>query len=135
MVTSLFLWAAILGLAIALMTHLLSLAGVWSPSETFMSVLTGGALVVALPGVLGLNELAGGVARREFWRTALRGCPDWMRRMTYGVLLYAVAHFLWGVVMSATGGDPAPRFPEVVPLPLYAITVSLLYSRAKVRHL
>jgi hypothetical protein len=50
--------------------------------------------------------------RKGFWKVVLRGCPVWMKYMTYGFFIYAGVNFLIFFVIAPSGklpvGGPPP---------------------------
>lgn len=90
--------AAGVGLALSLLVHLAAVAGVASPLGNAAWGLHIGIFLVWFPAVLVAQSLTRDTKRRDFWRAALRGCPQWMRCMTYGFFGYAFINFALFIV-------------------------------------
>lgn len=98
------------GLALSVLSHAAALAGISGPLGGYTFVLHVGVFVVWIPAVLASNRLTRNVSRKDFWKGALRGCPDWMKYMTYAFLGYALLNFLVFAV-----GAPSSKFKLGVP--------------------
>jgi hypothetical protein len=71
------------GLALSLISHIAALLGANGPLGDKAWILHIGIFVVWLPAILVMNRLTREVPRKDIWKVALRGCPEWMRYMTY----------------------------------------------------
>jgi hypothetical protein len=89
-----FLVLAVVGLALSLVAHVAALLGQPQPLGGLAWGLHLGIFVVWVPTVLVGNRLVADFKRKDFWKAALRGCPRWLRRLTYGFFVYAVVNFL-----------------------------------------
>jgi hypothetical protein len=76
-----FLALSAVGFAAALAVHVASLFGVTDPFSYGLRYLGPGVFVVALPMILLMNRLTRDFEQKDTWRAALRGCPQWMRRV------------------------------------------------------
>jgi hypothetical protein len=88
-----FIGIAALGLILSLLVHLSALFGQPIPLGHRAWGLHFGIFVVWIPTVIAGNFLARDVDRKNWWRFALRGCPDWYRYFTYGLFAYALINF------------------------------------------
>ena len=80
--------------------------------------------------------------QKDMWKAALRGCPRWMRRVTYFFCAYApvnlVVFIIVEVVAAATkpgenGALANPWYgPSGVWMAFYSAAMALLYSRIHV---
>jgi hypothetical protein len=84
---------AAIGLVASATVHVAALFGVPSPFGEGTWILHFGIFVVGLPAVRVLQPLAREFEQNDLWRAALRGCPEWMRRMTSAIFGYAVLNF------------------------------------------
>jgi hypothetical protein len=126
------LWLATAGFAVSAVAHVLSflgrdVTGGRSPLSTPLMV---GLLVVFGAACLVASSEARFAPAQDFWKAALRGCPDWMRRGFYALFGY----FLLNVAVSlATERWSRPGlWPPAGSAGLmvfYAIAVAVLYSR------
>src|SRR6266852_3868241 len=82
-----------MGLVLSLLVHLTAVAGVPSPLGSAAWGLHIGVFLVGFPAVFVAQSLTRDAKRMDFWRVALRGCPQWMRYMTYGFFGYAFINF------------------------------------------
>ena len=124
-----------LGLALSVSAHILSWAGVEMP--TVVMGLHVAAMVCALPAILAGYRLTRDYPQRDYWKVALRGCPPWMRRATYGFFGYAIVNFILFVSSGPRGTAPGGGVPpEVVRgfsghwMAFFAVSAALLYSSA-----
>jgi len=92
---------ALAGLALSLWVHLNAVMG-HVPDAMFMALHVG-IFVVFFPAVLVAQKRTGYTGRRDFWKVALRGAPEWMRYLVYGFLGYAFINFFWTMTQLPTG--------------------------------
>src|SRR5262245_49859664 len=109
-----FLVLSVIGLVLSIIAHGASLLGLPQPLGEAAFALHIGILVVWVPAVLVVN-LANDFKQQDFWRTALRGCPRWMRWTMWAFFAYAIVNFLLFMASAppkgSGGGLDAP--PEV----------------------
>lgn len=98
------------GLILSLAVHLLSFAGIQPGGNALFFGLHVGIFPLWLPVVLISRKMTNGTAKKDFWKVALSGCPQWMRYMTYGFFIYAIVNFAIFLVTAPTGklGGGAP---------------------------
>jgi hypothetical protein len=104
---------AAIGLILSLLVHLSALLGFASPLGEGAWLLHPGIFVVWIPAVLVLQRLSRDFTQRELWQAALRGCPPWMRWMTYGFFAYALLNFA-AFLLLGPGRNGAGTTPSVV---------------------
>src|SRR3990172_9366298 len=98
-----FIVLAAAGLILSIIVHLIALSGGKVPFENLSWGLHAGIFVVWLPAILTAQKLTKDFTRNDFWKAALRGCPTWMRRMTYFFFGYAIINFaIFMISMTAT---------------------------------
>lgn len=85
---------SVAGLFLSLITHTAALLGKHGPLGDKAFMLHGGIFVVWIPAVLIAQHLTRGTPRHNFWKVALRGCPAWIRYMTFGFFGYALLNIL-----------------------------------------
>jgi len=95
---SLFVGIAGAGLVLSLFVHITALAGIESPLGRAAWALHGGIFLVWLPAVLAAQRLTTHANRADMWRMALRGCPPWMKYLTYFFFGYAFLNFAFFVI-------------------------------------
>ncbi|MGA2256272.1 MAG: hypothetical protein ABSG53_16610 [Thermoguttaceae bacterium] len=140
-----FLLLSVIGLVLSLIAHTAALFGLPQPLGSAAWSLHFGIFVVWLPAVIVSNGLARDFKRMDFWKAALRGCPDWMRWLTYAFFGYAVVNFLLFVAVApargaggAGGGANVP--PDVFRgfsghwMAFYSAAAAILYSAIVVSH-
>jgi hypothetical protein len=76
-----FMWLAALGLVLSIIVHASAVIGVTSPLGSGAWALHGGIFVVWLPAVVVVHRSTQESKQRDSWKVALRGCPEWMRRL------------------------------------------------------
>jgi hypothetical protein len=54
------------------------------------------------------------VNRKDYWKLALRGAPEWVRYMVYGFLAYAIVNFLVFFMPYAPAGGSGRETPAIV---------------------
>ena len=131
-----FLVLSVIGLVLSLIAHTAALFGLPQPLGSAAWGLHIGIFVVWLPAVIMANRLVGDYKRKDFWKAALRGCPDWMRWLTFAFFGYAVVNFLLFIAVApprgAGGGANTP--PEVFRgfsghwMAFYSAAAAILYS-------
>lgn len=89
----LLLTGAAVGLAISLVVHLGSFFGLSIPL-LLAAPLHIGAIAIGAAACRSSPELRRIARDEDFWAIALRGCPYWMKRLTFAFFIYAVANFL-----------------------------------------
>ncbi len=133
-----FMVLAACGLALSIVAHAMSLAGVPIPGGNLIWGLHVGIFVVWIPTVLASVKMTQHVNRKDFWKVALAGCPEWMRRSFYVLFGYAILNFILFFVSMA--GQPKQdrknaATPDVVRgfsghwMIFYGAAFAVLYSR------
>ena len=124
------------GLGLSLWVHMGAVAGRKVAPEAFFWMLHGGIFVVWIPAVLVSIKRVGNSGRKDFWKLALRGSPEWMRYMVYGFFGYAVVNFAIFFFQAPQGGSGANP-PAVVWrgfsghwMAFYSAALAILYSAA-----
>lgn len=88
-----FMALAALGLALSLIVHIALLFGLPLTLPFNAMSLHTGIFVVWIPAMIVAYPAIRDVPRRDQWRAMLRGCPDWLRYLTYGFFAYAIINF------------------------------------------
>jgi hypothetical protein len=121
------------GLALSILSHLAALLGSAGPLGDYAWVLHIGIFVVWLPTVLVAARMSADFENKDTWKAALRGCPRWMRYMTYGFFGYALLNFVVFMITAPKGGS-GPMPPAVVRgfsghwMAFYSAAAAVLYS-------
>lgn len=117
---------SVTGLVLSLAAHAAALLGLPQPPGPAASWLDVGVLVVWLPALVASGRLdANSAARGCFGKAALRGCPGWMRWLTYGFFVYGIVGFLLFRAVTAPeafGGFTGHR------MAFYSAAAATLYS-------
>jgi hypothetical protein len=127
---------ASVGLALSILSHFSALLGLQGPLGDYSWVLHVGIFVVWIPAVLVSQRLTAEVARKDFWKAALRGSPPWMKYMVYGFFGYALLNFAIFITHPPSKGGSGPMPPDVVRgfsghwMAFYAAAMAILYSAA-----
>jgi hypothetical protein len=107
-----FLLLSVIGLVLSLIAHTAALLGLPQPLGAAAGGLHMGIFVVWLPAVLVSNRLVADYKQKDYWKAALRGCPQWMRRMMFAFCGYVVVNFLTLIAVAPPrgvgGGANAP---------------------------
>src|SRR5882724_3156337 len=101
-----FMLLAACGLILSVAAHIMALAGITIPGGGLVWGLHVGIFVVWIPTVIVGKRATRYSNRKDFWKTALVGCPVWMRRALYFVFGYAVLNFI--LFMFSTINHPKP---------------------------
>jgi len=125
-----------IGLVLSLASHIAALLGTQGLLGDSTSMLHLGAMAVAIPAVLIANRLGKNAPIKTLWRTALRGCPSWMRYTTYAFLVYAVLNFVLFALTASKAGGTGPMPPREVRgfsghwMAFYSVSLAVYYSAA-----
>lgn len=134
-----FICLSAIGLILSLIVHVSALLGLPSALGESAWALHMGIFVVCLPAALVSRRLTRDFKRKDFRKAALRGCPQWMRWMTYGFLGYAIINFITFIAFSDKGGSgsdtPAAVFRGFSGhwMAFYSAALAVLYSASQVR--
>lgn len=137
-----FLWVFValsaVGLGVSFWVHLGAVAGRRVAPEPLFWIVHMGIFVVWFPAVLVARHRVGDLKRKDFWKAALRGFPDWMRYMVYGFGGYAILNFALFIFHAPTGGRGSDT-PAIVWrgfsghwMAFYSAALAILYSAATV---
>jgi hypothetical protein len=128
------MYAAGCGLILTLIAHILVLLGLVLSYEGFWRYLFFGLFVVWFAAIVAANSVVKDFKQRDFWKAALRGCPNWMKYMCYFFIGYAFLYFLLAMATSASSGSPnAYRVLSASLLSFYSVATAILYSAVQVR--
>jgi hypothetical protein len=135
-----FFVVAATGFVLSVTAHLAALFGLPQPLGDAVMGLHIGIFVVWLPAVMVGNQLVKDFQQKDFWKAALRGCPPWMRGLTFAVFVYAVLNFFMFIALAPARvkGQKADTRSDVRGfsghwMAFYAAGASLLYSGLRVR--
>lgn len=128
-----FMTLAAIGLVLSVAVHLCALFGFNVPFAKEAWGLHGGIFVVWLPTVIVAHRLSKDFKQKDLWKAALRGCPTWMKYITYFFFGYAILNF--AIFMFGTMASPAGK-SELNELrgfsghwmAFYSAAMSVLYS-------
>jgi hypothetical protein len=126
---------ATIGLLLSLIAHLCALLSLPQPLGEATWGLHIGIFVVWLPAVLVLTRLGRDFKQKDLWKAALRGCPKWMRWMTYGFFIYAFINIATFLMVAPLGQQPPGPDPPVVFrgfsghwMAFYSASIGIMYS-------
>jgi hypothetical protein len=131
-----FLALAVIGLILSLITHTAALLALPQPLGSAAWGLHLGIFVVWVPAIFVANWNGGNSRRKDSHDKAFRGCPVWMRLLTFGFFCYAFVNFLLFIPFAPPRG--APRGPDAPPvvfrgfsghwMAFYSAAAATLYS-------
>jgi Protein of unknown function (DUF3592) len=98
---------AIAGFLLSVWVNVGAITGRWTPPSYFWALHIGIFLVFG-PAVFVAQKRVGHTNRKDFWKVALRGAPDWMRYFLYAVFAYTAAIG----IPSLIGGLQQPSGPQ-----------------------
>ncbi len=136
-----FIGLAALGLAASLVVHLCAVLGMPNPLGSAAWALHIGIFAVWIPAVIVFQRMTRDSRRADFWKDALRGCPNWMKVLTLVFFLYALGNFAW--FFFKTVGTPPSETPESAVfrgfsghwMAFYSAAMAILYSFLNVKTL
>src|SRR5262249_60153 len=116
--------------------HLFGSLGLPQPLGQTTWLLHIGVFVVFWPAATLQRYLGKGFKQHKGvnWEIALRGCPVWMRVLTYGFGVYAITNFITFVVAAPAGAQVGPPPPIVFRgfsghwMVFYSTSMAYLYS-------
>ncbi len=123
-----------LGALASVCLHVVSLAGIWTPTVFELAVAAFvGVFVVWMPAFLAAERMVRGSRWREAWKRAMRGAPRWMRLLALWMLVYALVVFsgfgLWRLSTGRAAGEVAQfRLLTAYAAAFHALAFSALYS-------
>jgi hypothetical protein len=82
------------GLMLSLIIHLLFLAGIHFGGPFLMIGLFAGMFPMWFVVVLASRHGMGGVARKDYWKVMMSGCPAWLKTVAYALVGYAIVFFV-----------------------------------------
>lgn len=134
------MWLAALGFIVSLMIHLGSLIGIEVFAQFFW--LLPAVFLIWIPTVWVGRKAAQGFSRRDFWKRALQGCPEWMRRAVGIIFAYGILNFLF--FLLSVPKAPRVAAPGHMTLPeirafsghlliFYSTGFAVLYSAIRTR--
>jgi len=139
-----FLWPLVgvsaVGLAVSLWVHLAALMGHRVVPGVLFFVLHASIFIVWFPAFFAAKGLVSKVRRKDFWKAALRGAPEWMRYMVSGFFWYAVLNFLYVYFVRKVANSDGRLNPSVDDwrgfsghwMAFYSAALAILYSAARV---
>jgi hypothetical protein len=128
-----------IGLVLSLAVHVAALAGS-APFGNASFALHFGVFVVWIPTVIIARRQTRDFKQKDFWKAALRGCPTWMKWLTYTFFAYAIVNFAY-FFLTTEGASPHPsRPPDTAILrgfsghwmAFYSAAMSVLYSSTRI---
>jgi len=130
-----FLLLASIGFAVVFAIHVATLFGNTFLFEHLLGFLGPGIFVVWLPtGIIGIR-MTRDFKQKDFWRAALRGCPEWMRKAQWVLLGYAWVGFFALPFLYGGGTEllaNKARSMSAVVLILYSLASTVLFSATRI---
>lgn len=130
-----FITLSAISLVLSIIVHVIALSGNAVPYGNFVWGLHGGIFIVWLPAILASLRLTKDFKRKDFWKAALRGCPPWMKFMTYFFFGYAIINFaLFILAITGTAKGTTPSTATELRgfsghwMAFYSAALAMLYS-------
>jgi hypothetical protein len=95
-----------------------ALLGYPMPADSWFFAMHAGIFVVFIPAVMVTTKRVGNAQRKDLWKVALRGTPDWMRYLLYALLAYTFVTFFSGWLAGFSGARHAE--PNSTPWSMFA---------------
>ena len=135
-----FVLLAAIGLVLSFIVHVMALLGLPAPFGQATFSLHVGILIVWIPTILVGMKMTKDFKRKDFWKAMLRGCPNWMKYMTYGLFIYAAINFIIFFYLAPPKCRPfdPQEYPTVFCgfsghwMAFYSAEMASLYSAIKV---
>lgn len=128
-----------LGLVLSIAVHVAALAGIALFGSAAFSLHVG-IFVVWLPTVIIARRHTRDFKQKDFWKAALRGCPAWMKWLTYFFFVYAIINFAYFFITTAVASPRHSGPPDAATLrgfsghwmAFYSAAMSVLYSSTRI---
>jgi hypothetical protein len=128
-----------IGLALSLAVHIAALSNI-SLFGGAAFVLHVGIFVVWFPTVIIAQRHTRDFKQKNVWRAALRGCPAWMKQLTFGFFIYAIVNFVYFFITTAVTSSKHSGPPDTATLrgfsghwmAFYSAAMSVLYSSTRI---
>lgn len=137
-----FFYLACTGLTLSIIVHITSLLNIPSPLGDMTWILHIGIFIVWIPTMFYSFRLTRDFKQKDFWKAALRGCPDWMKKGIFLLFVYAFLNFIVFMFLDVRGqsstGENA-NSPNVFRgvsghwMIFYATAAAVLYSSARTK--
>jgi hypothetical protein len=127
-----------IGLTLSVLSHLAALFGSRWPLGDDAWFLHIGIFIVWIPTVLVASRLSADFKRKDMWKAALRGYPDWMKYMVYGFFGYAFLNFVIFLAATEPKSSSSQMTPEILRgfsghwMAFYSAAAAVLYSATRV---
>lgn len=129
-----FMYLAAFGLAVSGYVYIASVTGRYPGPDWLFYLLHVGIFAVFFPAVVITSRRVGNIPRKDYWRVALNGCPDWMRYALYVLFAYCFMNFFASFAnfpSKETGGINSPaqwRTFSCMWMVFYYASPAILYS-------
>ncbi len=134
-----FIFLSAVGLILSIIAHISALLGIDLGIGSKVFILHIGIFVVWLPTVLVMQKMTKGCKQSDIWKVALIGCPDWMKKVTYGIIGYAIINFV--IFMFLVPNHPTNHSGAATPetvrgfsghwMVFYSVAIAVMYSATK----
>ena len=138
-----FMYLAGLGLVLSVIVHISALFGRSSPLGEISWGLHIGIFVVWIPAVVVANKLVDDFKQKDYWKAVLRGCPKWMRNLTWFFFYYAILNFALFLILNVFGGNANDNENDTPSgvfrgfsghwMAFYCTAMAILYSAIRVK--
>lgn len=122
---------ALIGLAASVFVLVLGVVGKEQQLGVVQAVLIGCLVLVMVPLVLIANS-SQAPARGRRWDALYKGCPVWMRRLTYALAILGTVGFFGSMLLEQFGKLPSPgrdEFPGITFGSFGVVAFSAMFSQ------
>jgi len=131
-----FIALAAIGLVLSLWIHLAAVAGQEVAPQSWLVTLSIGIFVVFLPAIFVAQRRVGSRSRKDYWKVALAGSPEWVRYLVYIAAGYAVVNFI--IFVSQVQQGKSVGTPVIIWrvfsghwMAFYLAALAILYAAAR----
>lgn len=127
---NLFILLSAMGLTLSFILHVTAYLGIDLGLGKNVNLFFIGIFIVWLPTVIIANKNAQGGKQSDFWKIAMIGCPDWMKKMTFGIFYYAIFNFILSMIFLSKQSPNHTGIPTLLELRLMSGHEMVFYSAA-----
>jgi hypothetical protein len=127
-----------IGFVLSLWVHIEAVLFKHAPPSYLFFALHVGIFVVFFPAIVVAQKRVGNTRRRDFWKVVLKGAPQWMKFVLYGLFAYVAVNgiLFWFRHIQRSNGLETPDFFEgsdasLTWMGFYWVSFVILYTAVK----